>query len=287
MLKFFLILAMIYLIFQVITYRYRNVYPSVLYFGLKGSGKSTWLTKEALRYLRQGRTVYSNFKIPGCILYDPRRLGEFKPEPESVIICDEIGLIFNNRHWDSFPDSVNKLLKLERKYSFVFISATQMFDEMDKKIRGLYDHIYQVTNVAYVFCLRREIIKKQQPTEDGSDIRSTYRYAPVTTFRVAYVPRYIEYFDSFEAPWLPSLEMETLPITETQIRHLSSAKWFRDEIRIVLLNLIHRIVIRMRENKQKLLLLPAMARNRIRSSFQRKKRRNHVFRSKKRFQPPQ
>lgn len=219
------------IIYDRLTKNYKNKYPTILYFGLKGSGKTTILTSIALKWLKQGKTVYSNYALPGCIVYDPRRLGEFCPEPDSLIICDEIALAFNNRNYQDFPKSVNEFITYQRQHRCVFVCATQIFDSFDKKIRGQLDQLYQVKKIGRVFVVARQIIKDIKPTEDGSDITGNYKYAGLLVgTQVKFIPRYTEYYNSFNPPVLPLIYHEKLSITDVQVRHLSNKYWRKDQI---------------------------------------------------------
>lgn len=239
LIKISILLMILIIIYNRITFNYSNRYPTTLYFGLKGSGKSTMLTKIALQELKKGNTVYSNFYIPGCILYDPKRLGEFYPEPESTVICDEIALVFNNRNYQDFPKNVNEFITLQRKHRVRFVCATQIFDSFDKKIRGQIDKMYQIHCYGRVFVVAHQIIKDIRPTEDGSDIAGHYKYAGlIGGLRFAFVPRYVEYFNSFDPPILPVIYTVPLPMSDLQRDHLSLSKWLKYSARIGFLNMI-------------------------------------------------
>ena len=78
--------------------RYRNPYKLVMIFGKKGSGKSTLMTKIAVKALKKKKRVYSSTPIPGCYLIDPTTdIGFNHIPPDSVILIDEVGTIWDNR----------------------------------------------------------------------------------------------------------------------------------------------------------------------------------------------
>ena len=60
-------------------------------FGKKGSGKTTYLTKTCLKYLKKGRPVYSTVPIPGAYYFNPEDIGFYSIPSESVILIDEVG----------------------------------------------------------------------------------------------------------------------------------------------------------------------------------------------------
>lgn len=231
-LKIIIIIFILILIYNYLTREYKTKYPTILYFGLKGSGKTTLLTAIALDWIRKGKTVYCNYFLPNTIQYNPRRLGQFKPEPESLIICDEIALCFNNRNYQDFPKEVNEFITYQRQHKCTFICATQIFDSFDKKIRGQLDQLYQVKKFARVFVIARQIYKDIKPTDDETDITGRYHYAGLLVgTQVYFIPRYTEYFNSYDPPVLAPLYGERLSITDEQVRHLSTKLWLTDKLR--------------------------------------------------------
>lgn len=218
--------------YNYLTRNYAQKYPTILYFGLKGSGKTTTLTKIALSHIKKGITVYSNVPIPGTIMFDAARLGYFNPQPNSVILIDEIGIIFNNRNFadahyrDQFAVT-NKFLKYARQCRCTVYMFTQIFDEMDKKIRGLLDGLYQCKCIGRVFVISRKINKSIAPSDDESDIIGRYRYAGlIGGIQFTFVPRYVQFFESFNPPdFGQSTELERIPITPVQSQSLTIRGW--------------------------------------------------------------
>lgn len=226
MIKWLLLILAIFVIFLYLTREYRKTYPTILFFGLKGSGKTTSLVQIALKWLKAGHPVYSSFPIPGCYLIDGRRLGDFQPLPESLILIDEVGILFDNRRWESFSDSTNRFLKYQRQYRATLIAATQVFDEMDKKLRNSFTELWQLHTILGVFVVRRLIRKSIRPTDDNADIVGHYEYAGILNgLKLAYVPRYVGYFKSFDPPTLKDPDVNLLPMSEEQQKCISTKYW--------------------------------------------------------------
>ena len=61
-------------------------------------------------------------------------------KPHSVIFCDEINLLWDNRDFKSFPKDMQKYFRLQRHYKHIFIGFSQTYD-CDKKIRDLADEL--------------------------------------------------------------------------------------------------------------------------------------------------
>ena len=66
-----------------------NKYTSECYFGKKGSGKTSRIAMLCNKYRKQGfKKFYCNVPVKGTILYDPKTLGKFQPEPDSVLFIE-------------------------------------------------------------------------------------------------------------------------------------------------------------------------------------------------------
>ena len=92
-------------VFDRVTRRYINPYRLYLVFGKKGSGKSTYLVKLALRYVKKGWTVYNNMtdlNIPGVRIFNIDDLGDFVPCSDSVLLLDEVGMVWDARNFKNF-----------------------------------------------------------------------------------------------------------------------------------------------------------------------------------------
>lgn len=80
-------------------------------------------------------------------------------KPHSVIFCDEINLLWDNRDFKSFPKDLQRYFRLQRHYKHIFIGFSQTYD-CDKKIRDLADELIIVNRVARVWIRCKSYIKK-------------------------------------------------------------------------------------------------------------------------------
>ena len=145
-----------FLVYHVILYR--NPYKLFMVFGKKGSGKSTLMCKLALKYAKRGRPVYCNTPIPGTYYFDVDKIG-FEGFPEdSVILIDEVGMIWDNRNFKTFKPEVRDYFKLQRHYKHTVYLFSQTFD-VDKKLRDLTDNMYLIRNFFNCFTIARRITK--------------------------------------------------------------------------------------------------------------------------------
>lgn len=209
------------LVFHLKTKKFLNPYKLIFIFGKKGSGKSTLLTKYALFYLKRGWNVYSTEGCPGTFKISPKDVGFAQFPPRSVIIVDEVGMIWDNRGFKTFPQEVRDYFKLQRHYKHVVILASQTFD-VDKKIRDLADEMYLVEKKLRVFSyakkiLRRTVLLESTASQGGeSRISEDLVYDSLFFFwagsrKLTYIPKYTQYFDSFIAPGLPGKPFDKVP----------------------------------------------------------------------------
>ena len=215
----FVVFPSAFFAYHVATRKYLNPYKLIFIFGKKGSGKSTLLTKYALDYLKKGWSVYSTESCPGTYRITAKDIGFAQFPPKSVIIVDEVGMIWDNRGFKTFPPEVRDYFKLQRHYQHVVILASQTFD-VDKKIRDLADEMYLVSKKFRVFSYAKKILRKtvlvEATGESSSKIDENLEFDSLLlcwagSRKFTYIPKYIKYFDSFKTPQLPDKEFEKVP----------------------------------------------------------------------------
>lgn len=173
------------------------------YVGKKGSGKTTILTSIALKYLKQGVKVYSTEDIPGCFTFDPRDIGKFDFDSGSVILIDEISLVFNNRDWTNFDKDKIEWFVLQRHHKNKVVIATQS-SSFEKTIRDLVDQLFIVKKLFRIFILARpvnrivDINNNESGSDAGGQIVFKYKYSGLP--KIYLLPLYTPFFDSFSLP---------------------------------------------------------------------------------------
>ena len=194
--------------------RFNNPYKLIQIIGKKGSGKSTLAAKMSIKYRKRGWTVFSDTPISGCYLYDPTELGLRHFPPKSVIFVDEAGLTYNNRNFKSFPPHLVELFKRQRKYKLKIYLLSQAYD-VDKKLRDLVDYVYIVTGFANIFSYgtryNRRITCHESTAQSDSRfaddfVKDSILFCFFGTRKFTFIPKYIKYFTSFDAPPLPEIE---------------------------------------------------------------------------------
>lgn len=209
--KLFLAIFIPVFAFCMYSRRFANPFKLTFIFGKKGSGKSTYMVKLMLRYLKRGWLVYTDMAeviIPGVRIIKAADLVNFAPEGNSVLFLGEVGVTYDNRNFAKFPEGLRDLFKFERKYKFRCYMDSQSYD-IDKKLRDLVDGMYLQTNIGNVIGLSRPIYKSVTLTEPSSEsesrIAEKLKFAPVWKWKVTWMPKYHKYFDSFSAPARPKI----------------------------------------------------------------------------------
>lgn len=198
--------------FHFATRKYLNPYKLYLVFGKKGSGKSTYLVKLAQQHLKKGWLVYTNMEelfMPGVRHFDIQHLGDFVPPANSLLLLDEVGMIWDNRDYKFFKSCVRDFFKLQRHYHVKVYMASQTFD-VDKKLRDLTDGMFLHQNIARVFTVGKRITRKVVLTESTSEAESRISedlvMMPFWNWTYTYIPKWSKYFDSHSIPDKPQLE---------------------------------------------------------------------------------
>lgn len=226
---FVVVLAFVFWCFR----HFFSPYKLYMIFGKKGSGKSSYLTKLALRYKKRGWLVYTNMadmQVPGTRLIDASKLGDYVPEHHSVILLDEVGMLYDNRNYKDFKPSVRDFFKLQRHHKCIVYLASQSYD-IDKKLRDLTDEMYLCTSVGPLGIVR-PITKKIGLTDASSlgesRIVDNLKFRWIFAWRFTWLPRYARYFQSFvlpERPYLPYDLLEGPSERPTRrLRHLFFSK---------------------------------------------------------------
>lgn len=210
---FFISFTFVYLILMFWTFR--NPYKLIMLFGGKGSGKTTLMTKWAIKYLNRGKVVYANFYVPGVRLYDPDNYGKYTFEKGSVVFCDEVGMIWDNRKFKSFSDYVRDWFKLQRQYKCTVILASQAWD-IDSKLRNLTDYLYICECKLNFISVARKIKRKFKVVDPIGDsesrIADQLELEPIwlslfgaRSCILTHIPSWTKYFKSFNPPELPPM----------------------------------------------------------------------------------
>lgn len=209
---FLAVLTALFIYFYRVSLNYKNPYKLILLFGKKGSGKNTLLTKWAIRYNKLGYTVFSDSEIFNTYKLDTNWIGKYDFPKNSVLLVQEAGITWDNRNFKSFPAEVRDFFKLQRHKNVIVVMASQSFD-VDKKLRDLTDEMYLIVNYMRIFSVAKRINKKitiqkaDDPNKNTNDqasfLTEAYSFDLPFFWKFTYIPRYVKYFNSFEAHQMP------------------------------------------------------------------------------------
>lgn len=194
-------------IYNLLTRKYINPYKLIMIFGKKGSGKTTLLTKLAIQHKKKGWTVYCTEKIPYTYYIPAELIGQVEMKENSLLLIDEVGMIYDNRDFKNFQNYVRDWFKLQRHRKVKVIMFSQSFD-VDIKLRNLTDELFLVKNVFRVFSyakkINRKIIITKATAESPSTIADELFYESIFWFwcgsrMLTYIPKYAKYFNTYSA----------------------------------------------------------------------------------------
>lgn len=206
------VVGMVFLFFFVyLCWTYRNPYKLTMYFGKKGSGKTTIMAKLAVKYMKRGVPVYTNFYLPGAYQFDPSQLGLVDLPRNIVIMIDEVGILWNNRNFKNFSGSLREYFKLQRHYGHTIIMCSQSWD-VDKTLRLLCDYLFLVECHFNIFSVAKRITRRfavvnsesKHGTADGEsrivdDLQmQPWWLWPFGSRVVTFIPHWVKYFNSFD-----------------------------------------------------------------------------------------
>lgn len=179
----------------------------VFLLGKKRSGKTTFLARSSIFYYLRGRKVYSTTPLPCARLIDYSDIGYTHFPPGSLVIIDEVGMVWDNRDFKKFDKKVRDYFKLQGHYKNTVIMASQSYD-VDKKIRDLADMLGIVEQYFFSTSRIRWIDRKITLTEcvgdQPSSVSESLKFRPFLFggWSLTYRPIYYPFFDSYEAPKL-------------------------------------------------------------------------------------
>lgn len=190
-----------------------------LYFGLPGSGKTTYATYLAVKTakaIKKGwspyKYVYTNYPVnySGVYKLDTNDIGKFNIH-DALIIIDEATLMADSRDYKSFTYNMKSFFLLHRHFKVDIVLFTQQWDGVDKKIRVITDRCYYIHKGAIrrwiSYCNRIPygiIIPDGKSTQEKlGEIIQGYRKPDIITR--LFSPRinrkrYYQFFDSFDTP---------------------------------------------------------------------------------------
>jgi hypothetical protein len=119
-----------------------------------------------------GSLIYSNFGIFNPLSDDFYT----KTYPQgSLLLIDEIGIVFDNRNYKQFPSACRDFFKYQRKKKLHIVCTSQTLD-FDKKLRVLCDELFLLKRIlcySLVLQYSQKIALKSNPQTGGDDLCDT------------------------------------------------------------------------------------------------------------------
>lgn len=202
----FSIIMVLFTIFRVYTMKFYNPYTLTLIYGKKGCGKSTIAQKYIYKHYKRGWNIYYNkgdSSFPMGIAIDASRLWEVDFPPRTLLIIDEVNLLWDNRQFKTFPKELGEWFRTQRHHKVKCILFSQTADA-DKKIRDLTDRVYLCKRwfqVLIVCTPYEKSIEYREPKGDTPagfmDVYRKISFGPILcTF--AWLPKWVKFHDSFK-----------------------------------------------------------------------------------------
>ena len=194
------------LIWHMLTRKYLSPYTFTLVFGKKGVGKSLSMQKDILKHLKRGWKVYadSNTHIEDVVMIDASKIHTYRFPRNSLIVIDEINLLWDNRDFKKFDKNIQDWFREQRKKGIKIIAYSQTFD-CDKKLRDLTDTLAIQRKFMRVWTVRRYYVKtpriiSAEEARDTARIADDYVKVPLLFRGVdfTYIPKYVKHYDTNE-----------------------------------------------------------------------------------------
>lgn len=240
--KYLFIFIICLFVFERWSRAYNNPYKTYMLFGKKGSGKTTYIAKKTIQYIKKGYVVYSNVEVPGAVLINPNIVGKLSFIPNSVLFLDEVGMIWDKRDFAKFDKDVRDFFKLSRQAKMTVYLFSQAYDDVDKKIRDLTDQLFIIKRFARVFSVARKVVKIQDighNMEGSGTIIDDYQYCGLLDclffggMEITFIPRWVSFFNSFNPKQLVDLKATPLPMSDIQARHMYTRLWALDVLKMI------------------------------------------------------
>lgn len=194
------------LIWHMLTRKYLSAYTFTLVFGKKGVGKSLSMQKDILKHQKHGWKVYadSNTSLKNVTMIDASKIHTYSFPRNSLIVIDEINLLWDNRDFKKFDKNIQDWFREQRKKGIKIIAYSQTFD-CDKKLRDLTDRLAIQKKFMRVWTVRRYYVKtpriiSAEEARDTAKIADDYIKVPLMFkgLDITYIPKYVKCYDTNE-----------------------------------------------------------------------------------------
>ena len=163
------------------------------------------------QHKKYGWIVFSTEHINNAIKIDYTDIGKYWFPERSVILIDEVGMIWDNRDFKNFQHSVRDWFKFQRHNKVKVYLFSQTFD-IDKKLRDLTDEMYLLSCKFRVWSygkkIRKSIVLNNSTAEAPSNIAENLEFEPFIFFwlgtrTLTFIPKWSKGFDSHQRLNIP------------------------------------------------------------------------------------
>ena len=179
-----------------------------IFFGLPGSGKTTFASWIVRKDLKKGLPVWSNVPIIGAYRFNVKEdLAKFNIE-DGRLIVDEAGIDYNNRQFSSKKGMSQEQIewwKLVRHYGIQADLFSQSYNDCDVTLRRLASDLYLVTKSLFPYCVTVRKIKRKIGIDDLQHVPVDMYYMglPILDTDRCVSPLTWKMFNSYDRPSLP------------------------------------------------------------------------------------
>ncbi len=179
-----------------------------VYFGVPGSGKTTFAAYLSKKRLKRKGQVYSNVPIKGTYQLNPvQDLGTYDVS-NALVIIDEAGIEYNNRNFKDFKKNNLEFYKYHRHYKCDVAIFSQDYADMDLKLRKLATRYFLVKKSFFPFFIKRKLIQKKIGIDELThDIIDQY-YFVLFGSKWIFCPKLWKMFNTEERKELPKKNWE-------------------------------------------------------------------------------
>lgn len=206
----FVIMAIIFAVYIYLAIKKGKKREDIIsvYWGVPGSGKSTFAAYLAKKDLKHNKKVWSNVPITGTMKLEPREDLGRNMILDGRIIIDEASVEYNSRAYKTMPQEAIKFFKYHRHYQTAIDVFSQSWDDMDVTIRRLAQKMYVVKKSWLPwFIVRRTVRKRVGIDENTHQIIDEYSWMPFSR-KYIFSPVLWKLFNTLSRDDLPEKEWE-------------------------------------------------------------------------------
>lgn len=172
-----------------------------VYFGVPGSGKTTFAAYLAKKAQKKGKKVYSNVDIKGCYAIEKDDIGKYDIS-NGLLLFDEAGIDYENRRFKEFGSDAVKFYKKHRHYNLDVVMFSQDLD-MDLKLRKLATRYYLIRKSFFPFFISRKTIGKRIDINKDTGEITDFHYFVKFSRKLIFAPGVWKMFNTHEREELP------------------------------------------------------------------------------------